>query len=144
MPIRTVSLLQAPAAEPRAISQTIPADDWLEIMDAPQYEIPDGGFASSGTVIAPGVIEISSPLLITNLTDAGARVSAQIVRDNGDVSTIAIDYPVPVADALMLPLQGQFLLAGDIVRVKADTADALDATISWTEGQAEQGVESVD
>ena len=143
MPIRTITLLQAPAAEPKAISKQVPQGSWLELIDAPQYEIPEGGFASSGTEIAPGVAEISSPLLVTNKTQAQAKVSAEIVRDNGDVSVVATDFPVPVADALLLPMQGQFLLAGDVVRVQGDTAGALDATISWTEGQAETGVEDV-
>ena len=143
MAIRTIALLEAPAAQPRAESKTVPQGSWLEIVDAPQYELPKSNFTSEGTKIAPGVAEISSPLLVSNKSSGEARVTAQIVRQNGDVSEFATDYPVPVADALPLPLQGQFLLAGDIVQVMSDTADALDATISWTEGQAEQGVENV-
>lgn len=143
MAIRTIELLEAPAAQPRSVSKVVPQGSWLEIIDAPQYELPKSNFTSEGTKIEPGVAEISSPLLVTNITSDQVSVTAEILRENGDVSTIAYQFPVPVADALPLPLQGQFLLAGDIVRVQADKADALQATVSWTEGQAEQGVKNV-
>ena len=134
--MRTITTNQAPSAKPDAISKAVPVD-WIEVADGPSYDVEKVGFSSERR-IAPGVAEISSPLLITNISGETARIDARIERENGDVSEIAVGFPVPVADALMLPVQGQFLLAGDTLKIRADVEGALFATMSFTEGQAEE------
>ena len=51
---------------------------------------------------------------------------------------IANEIPVPAYDALPLPLNGQFIYTGDTVDVKSSDNNAINITVSYTVGQAEQ------
>ena len=133
---RTIETNQAPAAKPVGLSLSVPTD-WAVIVTAPQYDVLAPGFGSDRR-IAPGAAEISSPLLVSNVTDGTVTVDVLIQRSNGDVSEIARSYMVPAKDAVLIPVQGQFLITGDELHVRAGLADALFATLSYTEGQAEE------
>lgn len=136
MPIRTIRTDQAPSAKPVGVSVEL-TTDWQTIIDAPQYDVLKIGLGSERR-IAPGLAELSSPLLLTNVASSNVLIDCEIVREDGSVSIVAKNFPVPIADALILPVQGQFLLSGDTMRVKASENGAVYATVSYTEGQAEE------
>lgn len=225
---------QAPSAKPVSVSLKV-TDQWTTIIDAPDYNVPVVGFGTTRR-IAPGVAEISSPLMISNLHTQSSNIFVRIIRGeryivdaqdetdyddttgngtfNGgtgfttsDVitlvnnATIDVDavsggavteftiltvgnrifrdgnaqtsiglfsstggtgsgfvltarennydptdglysltneYPVEPRDTMIIPLNGQFLLTGDRLQVKATDNDRLIATISYTEGQSEE------
>jgi hypothetical protein len=104
----------------------------------PDYEIPDESFGGL-TITVPGVAEIISPLLVCNKSASTAKISVRIFRaEDSTLFTIANALPIPSNDILPIPLNGQFIYNGDILEVLADTNSALDVTISYTLGQAEQ------
>lgn len=51
---------------------------------------------------------------------------------------LARNLQVEVDDVLIIPINGQFFLSRDILEIRSDTNDALHATLSFTEGQAEE------
>lgn len=223
MAIRRIRTEQAPSAKPVAVSLNL-TTDWQMIIDAPEYDVPVVGFGTARR-IAPGVAEISSPLMVTNLTGTSASVSCRVFRalrpmitgqteadfpgfqggqgygagatltlsNSAEVLVDAVDpigtvteftvvnpgslifegdvldevlsdtglgqgfsitaadnnlveqafnfatnFPVEPRDTAVIPLNGQFLLTGDRLEVISDTNDALQATISYTEGQSEE------
>mgnify|MGYP000090652471 CR=1 FL=1 len=139
---RTITAEQAPSAKPIGISLVVP-DTWATIIDAPEYDIPKVGF-SSEREIAPGVVEIASSLLLTNVTDNGnITAEVKIVRSDGDESVVMPAIKIPVGDTIAAPVQGQFLLTGDLLQVKASSGASIHATLSVTEGQAEEEITNV-
>ena len=224
---------QAPSAKPVSISVKV-TNQWQTIIDAPDYDVPVVGFGTTRRV-APGVSEISSPLMVANIIGATSNISVRIVKSdryiidaqdetnynnvssNGTFSggvghaindTITLDngatllvdaissgavtqftiqtvgsrvardgngesvltqvissgtgedftltarennydttdgifllantYPVELRDTMIIPLNGQFLLTGDRLQIKATANNQLVATISYTEGQSEE------
>ena len=223
MAIRRIRTEQAPSAKPVAVSLNV-TTDWQMIIDAPEYDVPVVGFGTARR-IAPGVAEISSPLVVSNLTATNAGVSVRVFRalrplvvgqtqtdfsgfqggqgysvgatltltnsaevlvdgvdpigtvtgftvvsagalifegdtldevisDTGlgsgfsvmptganlvmQAFNFATNFPVEPRDAAIIPLNGQFLMTGDRLEVRSDTNGALQATISYTEGQSEE------
>jgi len=225
---------QAPSAKPVSISFKV-TDQWTTIIDVPDYDVPVVGFGTTRR-IAPGVAEISSPLMISNIDTLSSNISVRIIRgeryitdaqdetdyddttgngtfnggtgftvsdvitllnnatidvdavSGGSVTEFTIlsvgnrvfrdgnaqtaigmfsttggtgngfiltarennydatdgiysltnDYPVEPRDTMIIPLNGQFLLTGDRLQVKASHNNRLIVTISYTEGQSEE------
>ncbi len=224
---------QAPSAKPVSLSVKV-TDQWQTIIDAPDYDVPVVGFGTTRR-IAPGVSEISSPLMVANVIGTSSNISVRIVKseryitnsqtqtnyDNtasngtfaggvghtvGNIitlnngATVLVDsasagvvlgftiqsigsrvfrdgsgesvltqtitsgtgedfsltvrennydssdsifllvneYPVEIRDTMIIPLNGQFLLTGDRLQIKASANNELIATISFTEGQSEE------
>lgn len=69
---------QAPSAKPVPVSVKV-TDQWATIIDVPDYDVPVVGFGTTRR-IAPGIGEISSPLLIANISIASQNVSVRIIR----------------------------------------------------------------
>jgi len=55
--------------------------------------------------------------------------------------SLATNIPIPGYDVLPFPLNGQFFYNGDLLEAKASTNDAIDITLSFTLGQAEEYLE---
>jgi hypothetical protein len=224
---------QAPSAKPVSISVNV-TDQWQTIIDAPDYDVPVVGFGTTRRV-APGVSEVSSPLMVANIVNVSSNISVRIIKaeryiidaqdetnynntsfngafsggighavndtitlDNGatilvdaitggvitqftiqtvgsrvsrdgngesvlnqaitsgtgedftltarennydttdGIFTLTNDYPVELRDTMIIPLNGQFLLTGDRLQIKASANNQLIATISFTEGQSEE------
>jgi hypothetical protein len=146
MTIITVTTSQSPDAKPIAISKTL-TTSYVAIISVPNFEIPELVFGGS-TLIAPGIAEVISPLLISNKTSSTAYVDIRIYRLNdysnepstevASTFSIATNLPIPAYDILPFPLNGQFLYNGDILEVKSSIDNAIDVTISFTLGQAEE------
>lgn len=133
----TVITSQAPDAKPVGKSMEL-TTSWTSLIEVPDYEIPDESFGGL-TIIVPGVAEIISPLLVCNKSASTAKISVRIFRiEDSTLFTVANAMPVPSNDILPIPLNGQFIYTGDLLEVKSDTNSALDVTISYTLGQAEQ------
>jgi hypothetical protein len=112
--------------------------------EAPAYNVPLLGF-NAGTRTSRGVVEFSSPLLVTNITNVAATFTARIIRiAPAGTFVIANALVVEPNDTVIYPLNGNFLLretseaAGDYLDIKASANTSLVATVSFTEGQAEE------
>lgn len=218
---------QAPSAKPISKSANLTID-WITFAEIPDYDVPVVGFGVSRR-IAPGVGEMSGPILLSNYFIGPAKVDIQIVRGTrvleasqteadftvyargalhavSDVITmtngcnvtvdavdgtgaidaftidafvvgdpiqavpepleqlsstgigtgfsltvaddnlssteghfyLAKDIRVEAEDTLVYPVNGQFLLTRDKLQIKANIDDYIHATVSYTEGQAEE------
>jgi hypothetical protein len=133
----TIVTSQAPDAKPIGKSMSL-TTLWTPLITVPNYQIPDESFGGL-SIVVPGVAEIISPLLVCNKSAATAKISVRIFRiEDSSIFTVANSLPIGINDILTLPLNGQFIYAGDVLEVQADINDALDVTISYTLGQAEQ------
>ena len=138
MTITKLITSQAPDAKPVGVSKSITNAGWTTLIEVPEYEIPEETFGG-GTITVPGVAEIISPLLITNVSASSIDVDIRIYR-NSDTTNylIATQLPIPAFDILPLPLNGQFIATGDKLEITSSAASGINVTISYTVGQAEQ------
>lgn len=133
----TIITSQAPDAKPIAVSREL-TDEWDVIIEVPSFEVPEESFGG-GRVIVPGVAEIISPLLVSNVTDTTSKLSIRIYRQATETYfVLANEIQVPGRDIIAIPLNGQFILTGDRLEVKALDLNQLNITLSFTIGQAEQ------
>lgn len=138
MTIKTLITSQAPDAKPIGVSKSITNADWTTLIDVPNYEIPEETFGG-GTIVVPGVAEIISPLLISNITASSITVDIKIYRQSANTDyLIATQLPIPAFDILPLPLNGQFIASGDRLEIISGAVSGINVTISYTVGQAEQ------
>lgn len=141
MTIKKIITSQAPDAKPIGVCKSISSAEWTVLVEAPQYEIPEETFGG-GTIIVPGVAEIISPLLISNVTNTTITVDIRIYRIadgiNGTNYLLASGLRIPAFDIIPLPLNGQFIATGDRLEVTSNAASGINVTISYTVGQAEQ------
>lgn len=133
----TIITSQAPDAKPIAVSREL-SDQWDIIIEVPSFEVPEESFGG-GRVIVPGVAEIISPLIVSNITDTTSKLSIRIYRQATEsFFIVANEIQVPGRDIIAIPLNGQFILTGDRLEVKALLLNQLNITLSFTIGQAEQ------
>ena len=145
----TISTTQSPDAKPVAKSLEL-TTNYGSLIEVPNFEIPELVFGGT-TITAPGVAEVITPLIMTNKTANTAYVDVRVYRFE-DYSTVPpsnisstfmvmSNFPIAAYDTVLFPMNGQFLYTGDILEAKADTVSAVDATISYTVGQAEEFLE---
>jgi hypothetical protein len=138
MTIITLITSQAPDAKPIGVSKSVQSATWAVLIETPNYEIPEETFGG-GTIIVPGVSEIISPLLISNISPQSVTVDIRMFREAANTYfLVATNLRVPAFDILPLPLNGQFIASGDRLEIKSSVDDAVNVTISYTVGQAEQ------
>lgn len=95
-------------------------------------------FGGSET-IEPGIGEVISPLIVANKTANTVYLDVQTYRfQQNDNFYLIRNMPVPAYDTIPIPLNGQFFASGDTLEAKASENLALDATLSYTLGQAEE------
>ena len=143
MPRALISTSQAPVAKQIGVTLALTTAEAI-MAEAPAYTVPLLGF-NAGTRTARGVVEFSSPLLVTNITTVSATFTARIIRITpAGTFVVANAITVEPNDTLIFPLNGNFLLretneiAGDYLDIKASANASLVATLSFTEGQAEE------
>lgn len=133
----TIITSQAPDAKPIGVSKSI-STSWVELISTPNYQIPEETFGG-GTIVVPGVAEIISPLLISNISASSISVNIRIYRQIDSTNyLIASQLPIPAYDILPLPLNGQFISTGDRLEIQSSASSGINVTISYTVGQAEQ------
>jgi len=137
MAITTIATSQAPDAKPVAVNKSLSVN-WQELINVPNYEVPELVFGGS-TTVEPGVGEIISPLICCNTTANTATVDVQVFRfDLTQTFWIIRNLQVPGYETIPIPLNGQFLKSGDILEAKSDANNAIDVTLSFTLGQSEE------
>jgi len=138
MTITTLITSQAPDAKPIGVSKSITNAGWTILIETPNYQIPEETFGG-GTIVVPGVAEIISPLLISNISSSSITVDIRIYREIDATNyLLASLLPIPAYDILPLPLNGQFIASGDRLEITSSAASGINVTISYTVGQAEQ------
>lgn len=138
MTIITLITSQAPDAKPIGVSKSVSSATWAVLIETPNYQIPEETFGG-GTIVVPGVSEIISPLLISNISPQSVTVDIRMFREAANTYfLVAANLRVPAFDILPLPLNGQFIASGDRLEIKSSVNDAVNVTISYTVGQAEQ------
>jgi hypothetical protein len=141
---QTITTEQAPSAKPNNISLVL-TTAFQDLITVNNYDIPIVGLGGQRR-IAPGVAEITSPIILTNATIVPATVSVRIVRAGINNFAIANEIPIEPNDIVYIPLNGQFLLSdlanppvtGDKLQIRASVSNIITATISFTQGQAEE------
>ena len=78
MSIVTITTSQAPDAKPVAVNLVL-STNWQEIINVPNYEVPELVFGGS-TTVEPGVGEVISPLVLCNPSANTVNVDVQIYR----------------------------------------------------------------
>jgi hypothetical protein len=137
MTIQVINTSQAPDAKPVGFSATLDSD-WTTIIEVPSYEVPEETFGGT-EVVVPGVAEIISPMFLCNTIENTVSFDLRIFRASANTYfTLAKNLPIFPDDVFFIPLNGQFIFTGDILEAKSNTANAIDVTISYTLGQAEQ------
>lgn len=143
MPRALITTSQAPVAKQIGVTLALTTTEAI-MAEAPGYTVPLLGF-NAGNRTARGVVELSSPLLVSNIHSTPATFTARIVRITpAGTYIIANEITVEPNDTMVFPLNGQFLLrettqiAGDYLDIKASANNRLVATLSFTEGQAEE------
>ena len=135
--ITTITTTQAPDAKPVYKNLTL-STNWQIIIEVPNYEVPELVFGGS-TTVEPGVGEVISPLILCNTTANTAYVDLKAYRYvENDSWYILRNLPVPPYDTIPIPINGQFFKTGDTLEAKADKDLHVDATLSFTLGQAEE------
>jgi len=135
--ITTIVTSQAPDAKPVAVNLVL-SSNFQELINVPNYEVPELVFGGS-TTVEPGVGEIISPLIICNTTANTVNLDVQIYRYVENLEYYLVrNMPIPGYDTIPIPLNGQFFKTGDILEAKASANLALHATLSFTLGQAEE------
>jgi hypothetical protein len=132
----TISTTSPPVAEPRRYSGTL-TTSFATIIAVDDYSVTRTVAGVPQTATVGGVAEITSPLLLCNRTGTAQWASVQIVREDAAQSVLMHQVTVPAGETLAVPLNGQFLLTGDVLQVRAEAGSAIDATVSWTQGEAE-------
>jgi hypothetical protein len=137
MSITIITTSQAPDAKPIGVSITLDTE-WQTLVEVPSYEIPEESFGG-GTIIVPGVAEIITPLIVCNKSVSTRNFSMRVFRESSNTRFfIANEVSVPGKDTLFFPLNGQFIYTGDVLEITSNISNDLDATLSYTVGQAEQ------
>jgi hypothetical protein len=135
--ITIIVTTQAPDALPIGKNLEL-STNWQEVITVPQFKVPELVFGGS-TTIEPGVGEVISPLIIANKTANTATVDVKVFRYvGGNEYYLVRNMPVPGYDTIPIPLNGQFFASGDTLEVKSNANTTLDATLSFTLGQAEE------
>jgi len=99
-------------------------------------------FTLSGFVLGDPVQAVPEPL--EQLSSTGAGTGFQVTVAEANLSTteghffLAREIRVENEDTLVYPINGQFLLTRDKLQIRANVDDYLHATVSYTEGQAEE------
>jgi|TARA_B110000483_G_scaffold152902_1_gene181820 hypothetical protein len=137
MSIVTIVTSQAPDAKPVAVNLVL-STNWQEIINVPNYEVPELVFGGS-TTVEPGVGEVISPLVLCNTSANTVNVDVQVYRFDTNTNFYLIrNMPIPSYDTIPIPLNGQFLKSGDILEAKASADLAVHSTLSFTLGQSEE------
>jgi len=137
MTIEIITTSQAPDAKPVGMSITL-TEDWETVIEVPSFEVPRESFGG-GTDVVPGVAEIISPMLVCNKTSSTETISIRVFRNSANTDFLIVnELPVTSNDILPIPLNGQFIYTGDLLEVKASSNSAIDITLSYTIGQAEE------
>ena len=133
---------QAPDALP--IGKTIElSTEWQVLIDVPKFEVPELVFGGS-TTIEPGIGEVISPLIVANKTSNTVAIDVRTHRfvepvpGQGNEFYLIRNLRIPAYDTIPIPLNGQFFATGDTLEAKASANLAIDSTISYTLGQAEE------
>lgn len=135
--ITIVVTSQAPDALPIGKNVQL-TTNWTDIIDVPKFEVPELVFGGS-TTIEPGVGEVISPFIVTNTTANTVYLDIDTYRFAQNQNYYIIrNMPVPAYETIPIPLNGQFLASGDLLRAKTTVDYALDVTISYTIGQSEE------
>lgn len=147
-----VIISQSAVSKPVRIAVAGLAVDWLTILEANDFSLPDpqGIFpddvdpADADRRIEPGVALIESPLMFHNVSDANCWVELQVLTEGGD-SVVQCKITIPPGDTYTHPAPGQRLLKllkasanGDRMQVRAQTVNVIHLTAAASEGGSEQ------
>lgn len=150
--MKTIETPQAPSAKPKASLLKV-TTVFQSIAEVENYLIPEIGF-SSDTRNAPGIVEITSPLTVCNVSSNTQTFDVRFVRteldadgnivnnnnDNNIYFDIMVATPIEPNEIIYVPLNGQFLNSQteDRIQIKCSEDETVNALLSFTQGQAEE------
>jgi hypothetical protein len=125
-----------PVGTPKRASGTV-GTSLATIISVDDYEVTRTVSGSVTSEVRTGVAELATPLFLCNRTGTARWVSVQITRSTGSSGYVIFEQSIPPRETLQVALNGQMLTTGDALRLVAEAANAIDYTISWTQGEAE-------
>lgn len=132
----TIVTKNPPDSKPVGVSASLTTANTL-LIEVPDYEVTENVFGITSQIV-PAVAEIIAPVLVVNKTSTTANVTIQIDRTGNTTFYVAFNMPVPANDLILVPLNGHVLQTADELIARASANNALDITVSYTVGQAEQ------
>lgn len=106
-------------------------------------DVDGDGVVTEFTLVSVGN-SVSAGDVLSQVASDGPGLNFSLTVSENNLSTtvgfftLAENTPVEPRDVLVFPLNGQFLLSGDRLQVKANDDNLLEVTVSYTEGQAEE------
>jgi len=131
-----INTTSPPVGHPKRRSFTL-TTAWATLIDVDDYQVSKATAGVVSTQIVPGVAELQTPLFLCNRTGTARWASVRITRADASTAVLVHQELIGAGDTLQVPVNGQFLLTGDVLEVQAQINTAIDATISWTQGEAE-------
>jgi len=133
----TITTREPPVGHPKRRSNTV-GTSLANILSVDDYEVTRTVAGVTTTETVGGIVEIAAPLFLCNRSASTCWVSVRITRQSGATNSYLVyEQDIPARETLQVPVNGQFLLTGDTLQLVAQTADSIDYTISWTQGEAE-------
>ena len=141
-------------------TQTLIYNEWVTLMEAPDYSVPDTRLIYStrdpndtGRAIRPGETFIMTPIFARNTSETEAfEIYVELLLE---YATVGIPCPgkmiIPAGDTVMIPVQGRSLLKrnangfstyGDRIRLKAGNG-ANGYIYVWGSGEEKLSAEHV-
>lgn len=119
--------------------------DWHTIISAPDFSVPPRDVDIPTRTIAPGLIVLGTPLILSNTTGALVKVDVRVFDEAGNGFRFATNVAIDAYDTALVPVQGQLLVKrdpdsaeGDRLQARADTENAVDVFIACYEREAGQ------
>lgn len=145
----TIKTDQPSTGKPVKIALQSLAAGWNEVVEANNFSIPlrdevESVIDTDGRQIVSGELFFSTPLLVTNLSDASRTVRCAVQDSDGLTLTyLTGDVLVPVNETVFLPIQGQSVFhpaalgvtVGDKLLVWSDATAAIHVYGSATESE---------
>jgi hypothetical protein len=133
--------------KPLSISVSNVSTDYVTVAEAPDFSVPDaaGNFPvrdpeDNTRTIKPGEVFFLTPMSVRNKSASTASIDVALLNENSNTIIEIGRIRVPANDTAFVPLQGRSLLKrdantanGDIIQVRASTANTFDIWISAEE-----------
>jgi len=135
--VNIVTTEQAPSAKPISVMTSV-GDTYDNLITVDSYKVPVRGFAAE-TRPAPGVVEVTSPVTVSNTGETSQTFTLRVIRNNTPF-IVANQIPVEPNEIVYIPLNGHFFRSqtDDKLQIKASTGGELTVLLSFTQGQAEE------
>ena len=98
--------------------------------------VTDAVTSTNATVVTAGGSStlVLLSILLSNTSASSVQVDVSLIKNSGDNTHLIKNAPVPAGSSLEIIAGSKIIMeSGDILRINAGTASALDASVSYLE-----------